>query len=112
MANFIEVNQQKILIDDEGYLRDLCDWDEAVAVEIARKEDIKLGPSHWEVLQLLRVFYQRHQVSPNTRALVNLVKRDLGQDKGRSIYLMRLFRGTPAKTANKIAGLPKPDNCL
>jgi tRNA 2-thiouridine synthesizing protein E len=60
----------------------------------------------------LRAFYQRHQLSPATRALVNLVKRELGPDKGRSVYLMKLFGGSPAKTASKIAGLPKPLNCL
>lgn len=112
MSKFIEIDQQQIPIDDDGYLRNLQDWNEAVAVEIARLEDIRLGPSHWEVLNLLRVFYTRHQVSPATRALINLVKRDLGADKGRSIYLMKLFRGSPARIANKIAGLPKPDNCL
>jgi tRNA 2-thiouridine synthesizing protein E len=43
---------------------------------------------------------------------VSLVKKEFGPDKGRSAYLMRLFHGSPAKTAAKIAGLPRPDNCL
>jgi len=51
-------------------------------------------------------------LSPATRALISLVKRDLGKEKGRSVYLMKLFRGSPAKMASKLAGLPKPDNCL
>jgi len=112
MPSYIEVDQQQIPVDDEGYLKNLEDWTEAVAAELARLEDIRLSPAHWEVLNLLRTFYSRHQISPATRALVNLVKRDLGQEKGRSMYLMRLFRGSPAKTASKIAGLPKPDNCI
>lgn len=112
MAQFLELDNRRIPVDDEGYLRNLQDWDEAVAIELARLEDIRLGAAHWEVLNLLRVFYRRHQMSPATRALINLVKRELGQDKGRSVYLMRLFRGSPAKTASRIAGLPKPDNCL
>ena len=110
--HFIELEQQRIAIDDEGYLLNLQDWNEQVAEAIARQENIKLLTAHWEVIHLLRQFYQRHQMSPATRALINLVKRDLGKDKGRSVYLMRLFRGSPAKTANKIAGLPKPDNCI
>ena len=28
------------------------------------------------------------------------------------MYLLKLFPGSPAKLASKIAGLPKPDNCL
>jgi len=112
MPSYIEVGQQQIPVDDEGYLKNLEDWTEVVAAEIARHEEIRLSPAHWEVLNLLRTFYVRHQISPATRALVSLVKRDLGQEKGRSIYLMKLFRGSPAKTASKIAGLPKPDNCI
>ncbi len=99
-------------LDKEGYLRELNDWNEEVAAYLAGQEDIKLGPSHWEVIKLLRSFYRRHQMSPATRALINLVKRELGPEKGRSVYLMKLFRGSPAKTASKIAGLPKPDNCI
>ena len=99
-------------LDKEGYLRELTDWNEGVAVLLAQQENINLGPAHWEVIKLLRSFYRRHQVSPATRALINLVKRELGPDKGKSVYLMKLFRGSPAKTANKIVGLPKPDNCI
>ena len=99
-------------LDKEGYLRELTDRNEGVAALLAQQENINLGPAHWEVIKLLRSFYRRHQVSPATRALINLVKRELGPDKGKSVYLMKLFRGSPAKTANKIAGLPKPDNCI
>ncbi len=100
------------LFDKEGFLRDLSAWSEPVAEQIARAENISLAPSHWEVIRVLREFYAEHQHSPATRALVNLIKRELGEDKGRSVYLMKLFSGTPAKTASKIAGLPKPDNCI
>ena len=99
-------------VDKEGYLRELTDWNEDVAEFLALQEGIKLGASHWEIISLLRQFHRRHQVSPATRALINLVKRELGANKGRSVYLMKLFRGSPAKTASKIAGLPKPDNCI
>lgn len=108
----LQVQNHKIAIDKDGFLEDLSDWNEEVAVELAQQENINLGPPHWEILNLLRIFYQRHQISPATRALVNLVQRELGSDKGTSIYLMKLFRGSPAKMASKIAGLPKPDNCM
>ena len=96
-------------------LAELHDWGvkrAKVLAIIAAREGIVLSPDHWEIIRLLRDFYQRHQLSPATRALVNLVKRELGPEKGRSLYLMKLFRGSPARMASKIAGLPKPDNCL
>ena len=112
VASMILVDGKQVKLDKEGYLRDLADWDEAVAQALAQQQEISLKPAHWEVLRLLRAFHRRHQLSPATRALVSLVKRELGPDKGRSVYLMRLFRGSFAKTASRIAGLPKPDNCL
>ncbi|HEY6610019.1 MAG TPA: TusE/DsrC/DsvC family sulfur relay protein, partial [Pseudomonas sp.] len=33
-------------------------------------------------------------------------------EKGNSLHLNKLFHGTPAKLAAKLAGLPKPTNCI
>lgn len=104
--------------DKEGFLRNLDDWNEKLAAVIARQNNIELSASHWEILYLLRNFYRQHEISPANRALVSLTKRELGTEKGNSAYLMSLFRNpennreSPAKLASKIAGLPKPDNCL
>ena len=98
--------------DEEGFLRKLSDWEPQVAEQIARAESLDLTPAHWEVLQLLREYYREYDASPAMRPLVKYCALKLGPDKGRSIYLMSLFPGSPAKLGSKIAGLPKPDNCL
>ena len=98
--------------DRDGFLRDLADWSPAVAEQIAATEGIELSPAHWEILQLLRDYYQEFDASPAMRPLVKYCALKLGPDKGRSIYLLKLFPGSPAKLGSKIAGLPKPDNCL
>jgi tRNA 2-thiouridine synthesizing protein E len=46
------------------------------------------------------------------RPLVKYIGQRLGKEKGNSIYLLQLFPGSPAKLASKIAGLPRPENCL
>lgn len=98
--------------DREGYLRDLTSWTPAVAEALAACEDIRLTEAHWEVVKLLRDFYARHKLAPNNRALVKAVGADLGPEKGRSLHLMLLFGGSFAKTAARIAGLPRPTHCL
>lgn len=98
--------------DKEGFLRELSDWKPQVAEQIARSENLELTSAHWEILQLLRNYYQEYDASPAMRPLVKYCALQLGADKGRSIYLMSLFPGSPAKLGSKIAGLPKPDNCL
>ena len=101
-----------IEFDEEGYLRNLADWDIGVAEALAQEEGIVLSAEHWEIIDLIRDFYQQFELSPAMRPLVKAVKLKLGADKGKSIYLMKLFPGSPAKVIAKIAGLPKPDNCL
>lgn len=101
-----------IPLDPQGFLLNLDDWSELVAEEIALREGITLTDDHWEVINLLREFYAEFELSPAMRILVKHVKNELGEDKGNSIYLLQLFPGSPAKLASKIAGLPKPTNCL
>lgn len=100
------------LCDERGFLIDPDRWAAEIAEAIAAEEGIHLTPAHWEVLNLLRSFYAEFDESPANRALVNWVKRHVGSDKGNSIYLMHLFPGSPARVGSRIAGLPKPKNCL
>lgn len=98
--------------DSEGYLLDLADWNEEVAAALAQAEGIELTAEHWAVIELVRDFHRRYDVSPAMRVLVKRVREALGEDKGNSIHLMKLFPGSPAKLVAKIAGLPRPTNCL
>ena len=98
--------------DKEGFLRNLDDWNESLAADIARGEGIELDARHWEIVHLLRNYYAEFDASPAMRAMVKYVRLNLGDKKGTSIYLLGLFPGSPAKIGSKIAGLPKPDNCL
>ncbi|KPQ19773.1 MULTISPECIES: TusE/DsrC/DsvC family sulfur relay protein [unclassified Halomonas] len=101
-----------VTLDPEGYLAEMNDWSEAVAEQLADDEGIELTPEHWEIIRLARNFYTRYEMAPAMRPLVKATQQALGNDKGRSIYLMRLFPGSTAKVVARIAGLPKPTNCL
>ena len=98
--------------DREGFLRKLDQWTPDVARQIANAEQLELTAGHWELIELLRQYYREFDSSPAMRPLVKYCRLKLGDDKGKSIYLMTLFTGSPAKIGSKIAGLPKPDNCL
>lgn len=99
-------------LDEEGYLLHLQDWTPELANQLAKDVEVELSDAHWEIIYLLRDFYEEFEVSPAMRPLVKAVSKKLGAEKGRSIYLMTLFPGSPPKLAAKIAGLPKPANCL
>jgi tRNA 2-thiouridine synthesizing protein E len=106
------VEGRSIPLDKDGFLVELGDWSHPVAEALAARENIALSPEHWEVLEVLRQFYQEFELSPATRPLIKYTALKLGADKGNSLHLNRLFNGTPAKLAAKLAGLPKPTNCI
>lgn len=98
--------------DVHGFLLDRKQWNEDVACRLATEEGVTLTPAHWEILHLLREYHAAHEHIPAMRALVSLVRRQLGPDKGNSPYLLQLFPGSPVRVAARIAGLPKPEHCL
>ena len=108
----LNVAGRRLPLDKDGYLIELQDWSETVAEALAAREKLELSAEHWEILRLLRTFYAEFQLSPATRPLIKYVAQQLGPEKGNSLHLNRLFKGTPAKLAAKLAGLPKPTNCL
>jgi len=110
--NVLTLSGKSIELDKDGYLLDLNDWSTEVAQALAAQAGIELSPEHWEILELLRRFYQEFELSPATRPLIKYPALKLGPEKGNSLHLNRLFNGTPAKLAAKLAGLPKPTNCL
>ena len=105
-------NTAMVAYDKEGYLVKLDDWTEDIADKIAVEEGIKLTELHWEIIKLLREVYQEYQHTPITRVFVKMMAEKLGKEKGKSIYLLKLFPETPMRKACKIAGLPKPTNCF
>ncbi|MFU2047768.1 TusE/DsrC/DsvC family sulfur relay protein [Avibacterium gallinarum] len=108
----LNINDTTIETDNEGYLLDLTQWTPEVALAIAEKEGLSLTEAHWEVIHFVRDFYQEYNTSPAIRMLVKAMAQKLGEDKGNSRYLQRLFPEGPAKQATKLAGLPKPAKCL
>ncbi|MCK9502975.1 MAG: TusE/DsrC/DsvC family sulfur relay protein [Porticoccaceae bacterium] len=99
-------------VDEEGFLVNPSDWDRAFARETAAVEGIDLNEERWRLIEQTRGFYNEYGFSPSMRPLVKYIGMNLGADKGKSIYLMKLFPPSPAKILSKLAGLHKPKNCL
>jgi len=85
-----------------GSSRSRGEWTEAMAPEIAKAQGIdELTEPHWQVIKFMRTEYAEKGTGPTVRVL--------GKTSGVSIKeLYQLFPKGPAKTAAKIAGIPKP----
>ena len=101
-----------LALDPEGFLVNLSDWNESVANTLAESEELSLTEAHWRVIHAVRSFFSEFDSSPSMRQLIRYLKSTNDADLASSIALLKLFPGSPAKRAARIAGLPKPENCL
>ena len=92
--------------NDEGFFTNPDHWTEAMAPELAGAADIaELTDRHWQVLKFMRSEYFDKGTGPTVRIL--------GKASGVSVKeLYQLFPKAPAKTAARIAGIPKPRGCI
>jgi tRNA 2-thiouridine synthesizing protein E len=110
----MDVSKQGLPLDmtGQGFLVNSLDWNEAVAGLLADLNNIQLNQERWEVILFIRSYYQQYKHLPNARVFTKAIARELGEDKGNSRYLHKLFPDGPLKYACKLAGLPKPPTCL
>lgn len=99
-------------IDEKGYLLDHALWSPEVAGFMAATDGIQLGEDHWVVLKILQAYYEQFEVEPPMRALVKRVREQLGDEKGSSRFLYRLFPDGPVTQGVRYAGLPRPLSCV
>ena len=98
--------------NDQGFLLRSTDWNEEVAKQLADNNNIVLSEQHWEIILFMRHYYLQYKHLPNARVFTKAVAKQLGEDKGNSRYLHKLFPDGPLKYTCKLAGLPKPPTCL
>lgn len=101
-----EIAGKSIELDKDGHLQNRKDWNEDIAVEIAKTEGIeKLTDKHWLVIKFLQQVFEKEGEAPTLRR----VNRESGVNT-KEFY--QLFPKGPLKKAALIAGLPKPKGCI
>lgn len=101
IMNILHRAGEDIVLDDEGFLNNTDDWDEAVAAAIARREGIgQLDGEKMLIVKMLRDYHRQHESFP---ILANICRKIGSKTKD---CIIREFIN-PMK-AWKIAGLPKP----
>jgi len=90
-----------------GFLANINDWSEELAIAIASEEGIELAERHWDLINYLREeFVNNGGNQPNNRAILKAMSDKWGS-KISSKELYDLFPGNPSKQAGQIGGLPE-----
>jgi TusE/DsrC/DsvC family sulfur relay protein len=91
-------------VTTDGYLNDASLWTIAIAEEIACEEGIILTREHFTFLDLLREWHYGREII----TIRKINKSGVGNLK--TFYT--LFPGAALRKAARIAGIPKPENCV
>lgn len=108
-----DLNGMKYETTGEGYLLDLNQWNDDVARYLAKAEGLgELTGPHWEIILFLRWFYREYAISPMVKILMKELGKKYGPEKASREYLYELFPRGPSLQGTRIAGLPKPHDCI
>mgnify|MGYP000443690400 CR=1 FL=1 len=95
----------EVRLNAEGFFEDPSQWTREMATEMATADGLTLSDKHWQVIDFMRREFLEKGTGPTVRVL--------GKASGVSIKeLYQLFPTGPAKTAARLAGIPKPKGCI
>ncbi|WLF83031.1 TusE/DsrC/DsvC family sulfur relay protein [Moraxella sp. ZY210820] len=101
-----------LILDDDGHLLDHTQWNEQIAQQLADNLDIQLDDWHIQVLLGVRQFYQQFGYAPATRPLIKFLAKHISADIDNAMLQQRFNTGLVARHLCRVAGVPKPANCL
>lgn len=103
----------EVALDQDGHLCDHTIWTPAIAQQLADTLDVVLENEHLQILQQVRAFFDKFNHAPATRPLIKWLQKTLPTHDISNQKLQLLFNtGLVARHVNRLAGLPKPPNCL
>lgn len=101
----------QLILDQDGHLLDHTQWSIEIAQQLANELNITLDTWHISILHHIRRFYTQYDHAPSTRPLIKyLMKQD--ESINNALLQQRFNTGLVARQLCRIAGLPKPANCL
>lgn len=103
---------QQPMVDQDGHLQNHLDWSPEIAAALAAKDGLILKDAHLQVLYATREFYSRFGYAPATRPLIKFLIKQLGDHISNAQLMQDFETGLVARTLARLAGLPKPANCL
>lgn len=93
-------------LDAEGYLVEPGEWNESVALELAKRAGISLEEDHWDVIRFMRSYYDDRQVAADARHVIKHLSERLGSEARNRLF--ELFPYGYVAQACKIAGMKRP----
>lgn len=99
------IDNREVHVNEEGFLTDPAEWDEALGRALAAQIGLDLGDGHWRAIRFLREDFTARGETPTLRRVT--VAGGIPTKE-----LFQLFPQKPAKKMAYVSGLPKPHGCV
>jgi len=106
MQNLV-VNGSNFPLCDNGQLQNVADWSHDVAIALAEREGLKLREVHFEIINIMRDYYDQYNIAPIRKLLKKDIGEMLSELKANDDYLISLFPGGVMHQGLRVAGLPR-----
>jgi TusE/DsrC/DsvC family sulfur relay protein len=107
----LNIDGKIIKLSEAGWLEDLSEWSVDVANGIAANENVVLTDEHWDIINEARTYFEENGSVAEPRVFTKIMKQKYGVERSSQQYIYSLFPYGLIKSANKIAGLPRPKGC-
>jgi TusE/DsrC/DsvC family sulfur relay protein len=87
---------------EKGYLVNANDWNEEIAAELFKEEEIEPTQEHWDIVKYVRAETLDGN-EPNERGIMKAMGKIWGR-KVKSKEMYEMFPGMPSKQGLKIGG--------
>jgi len=94
-------------LTDSGELQNIADWNPDVARALAAQDGLILHDAHFEILNIMRDYYDQFNIAPIRKLLKKDIAEMLSELKAHDDYLMQLFPRDVLHQGLHIAGLPR-----
>jgi tRNA 2-thiouridine synthesizing protein E len=103
---------QRPALDADGHLQDYRQWTPDVARQMAADDGLHLNDTQLMILIAVRDFYARFAHAPATRPLIRYLIQQVDPTLSNAQLMADFQTGLVARTLARLAGVPKPPNCL
>ena len=90
----------------DGRLQDSKDWTPEIAEEMAKKEGVMLSDQHWDVINVMREYYQEFNTSPIFKLLRREFTKKFGAERASEESFGALFPNGVQQQGSRLAGIP------
>lgn len=104
--NNLVIEGHNIKLRADGHLQNLNDWTPELAEQMAQNEGLSLTEQHWDVLNIMREYYQEYNTSPILKLLRREISKQYGAERASIDVLDALFPHGVQKQGSRLAGIP------